>query len=284
MRLRRLGWAGIELEAHGERLVVDHLLDPGIFAHFYGEERDELITPEPGVRAALVTHLHRDHTDLPAIQNVLAREAPVLRPKRRAVESSLDEVLTGEAEAAFAESQLEARQCEAGDTVELGAFFVTALFASDGLGSPQVSWLIEADDRKVFHGGDTMWHAAWWEIALAHGPIDVACLPANGVEIDYPQLQPAVTVPAVMTPDQAVEAARALQARITVPIHYNRTFEHPKFYRPVTNAGEQIDAFAARRDVGVRFLEPGEWHEIEAVADRASAMHAHEDLPPREGS
>ena len=31
MRIRRLEWAGIELYAGGERLVVDHMLDPGIW-------------------------------------------------------------------------------------------------------------------------------------------------------------------------------------------------------------------------------------------------------------
>ena len=101
-------------------------------------------------------------------------------------------------------------------------------------------------------------------MALAHGPIDIACLPANGVEVNFPHLQPRVAVPAVMTPEQAVEAARALQARLMVPIHYNRTFEHPEHYRPVADARTQINGLAARGGASVRFLEPGEWHDIEA--------------------
>jgi len=126
---------------------------------------------------------------------------------------------------------------------------VTATFASDGLGSPQVSWLIKADGQNVFHGGDTLWHGAWWDVALAHGPIDIACLPANGVEVNFPNLQPRVAVPAVMTPEQAVEAACALQARLMVPIHYNRTFEHPEHYRPVADARTQINGLAAKVSV-----------------------------------
>jgi L-ascorbate metabolism protein UlaG (beta-lactamase superfamily) len=76
------------------------------------------------------------------------------------------------------------------------------------------------------HAGDMLWHGGWWDVGAAHGPVDFAFLPANGVEVDYPHLQPAVNIPAVMTPEQAVEAARALKARTLVPIHYNRTFEH----------------------------------------------------------
>ncbi|MGI8558373.1 MAG: MBL fold metallo-hydrolase [Solirubrobacteraceae bacterium] len=270
MRLRRLGWAGVELEARGERLVVDHLLDPGVLAHFFGEERDELITPDPGgACAALVTHLHRDHTDVTAIAGALSPDGIVLRPERREAMSKFDEVATGEAERAFTDCSLDVRSCRAGDTVEVGPFVATAKFASDGLGSPQVSWMIEAEGVSVFHGGDTLWHGAWWDIALAHDQIDIACLPANGVEIAYPHLKPPAAVPAVMTPHQAVEAARVLRTHLMVPIHYNRTFEHPEYYRPVADAAEQIRARAAERGVSTRFLEPGEWHEIEAVAARA---------------
>ncbi len=260
MRLRRLDWAGIELEAKDERVVIDHMLDPGIFSAFLGDPRDELIAPDPGrAGAAFLTHLHRDHADVAAIELALASTGTVFRPARPARESKLDEVANGEAEAALAASHLEVRSCGAGDVVEAGPFSATALFASDGLGSPQVSWLIEAGGKKVLHCGDTVWHGAWWEVALAHGPIDFACLPANGAEVSFPHLQPAVSVPAVMTPDQAVEAARALQARALVPIHYNRTLEHAEYYRPVPDAGERIEAAAKQRGVTVRFLDPGVW-------------------------
>jgi len=263
MRLRRLGWAGIELEADGESLVIDHMLDPGILKHFFGPERDELVVPEAGrARAALVTHLHLDHTDADAIAAALTADAAVYRPPRPRSMSKLDEAATGDAERALEALPHPLRECIPGDRHEVGPFTVTALPASDGLGSPQVSWLVEADDCRVLHGGDTIWHAGWWEIALTHGPIDVACLPGNGVDASYPGWEPATDVPIVMTPEQTVEAARALQAATLVPIHYNRTFEHPDFYRPVTDAEQRIRARAADRDVTVDFLAPGEWIEF----------------------
>jgi L-ascorbate metabolism protein UlaG (beta-lactamase superfamily) len=267
MRWRRLGWAGLEVEASGASIVVDHLLDPGIFKLFFSPTRDELVVPEPGrASAALVTHLHRDHADVAAIEQALRDDAIVLRPPRRQPQTALDEVATGEAEAALAASSLSARMCEAGDRLQLGPFAVTALPASDGLGSPQVSWLIEAGGRTLVHAGDTLWHGGWWDIAAEHGPIDLAFLPGNGVEVAYPQWQPPVAVPAVMTPEQAVEAARALQARTLVPIHHNRTFEHPDYYRPATDAERRIAALAAERGVEVRFAKPGEWSEVGATA------------------
>ncbi len=189
MRLRRLGWAGIELEAGGERVVIDHLLDPGLFVHFLTEDADELVEPDRGsVRAALVTHLHRDHTDVAAIERAIGDDGLVLRPHPAAEPTKLDEVSCGESEQSLEESSLEVRPLAPGEAVELGPFTATALFASDGLGSPQVSWLVEADGAKVLHAGDTTWHGAWWNFVAAHGNVDLACLPGNGVSISYPGL------------------------------------------------------------------------------------------------
>jgi L-ascorbate metabolism protein UlaG (beta-lactamase superfamily) len=263
MRLRRLGWAGIELEAEGESLVIDHMLDPGVLRHFFGPERDELIAPEAGrATAALVTHLHLDHTDADAIAGALTPGATVYRPPRARAMSKLDEAATGDAERALDALAHPLRECVPGDRHEVGPFTIAALSASDGLGSPQVSWLVEAGDRRVLHGGDTIWHGGWWEIALTHGPIDVACLPGNGVDASYPGWEPAADVPIVMTPEQTVEAAHALGAATLAPIHYNRTFEHPDFYRPVADAEQRIRNRAAERGVTVDFLAPGAWIEV----------------------
>lgn len=270
MRLRRLGWAGIELESQGERLVVDMLVDPGMFAGFMGEPRDELIEPEPGVRAALLTHLHRDHADVETIRRVLADDGVVLRPEPAEV-TELDEVPLGESEAALATGELTVRALEPGDTVELGPFAVTAVDAVDGLGSPQVSWVVRADGEAILHGGDTLWHGRWWHIARQQGPIDVACLPANGVALDYPQYQPAVDVPAALTPEQAVQAARALGARALCPIHYNSTFDCPPFYRPVADPEGLLRAASEKYETPLAMLRPGEWCEVSAVATAAAA-------------
>lgn len=263
MKSRRLGWAGLELEADGQTLVIDPLLDPGVFAQFLGPSPDRLIPPRSGAACAvLLTHLHRDHADIAAVRKALGSDGMVARPKRKPSESELDQLTTGEAEAALAESGLRTRECEPGASFQTGPFSVTSLFASDGLGSPQVSWLVEADGQRLLHAGDTLWHGAWWDFATLHGPIDVACLPANGVAVDYPLFQPAVSIPAVMGPEQAVEAARAMRAGVIVPIHYNQTFEHPDLYRPVPDAGTRLRRLAAQAELEAWFLEPGEWAEV----------------------
>lgn len=61
---------------------------------------------------------------------------------------------------------------------------------------------------------------------------------------------------------EAAGRIRALQARLLVPIHYNRTFEHPRYDRLAPDARERIEAFASERDVRVGFLDPGDWYGV----------------------
>ena len=247
MKLRRLGWAGVELESDGETLVIDHMIDPGILKYFMTDESDALIEPVAGAAgAALVTHLHRDHTDYEAIDRALASDGMILRPPRPRKLDEHDEITIGESEAAFAASSRDIRELTAGDTLNVGPFTVTAAFASDGLGSPQVSWIVESGGVSVYHAGDTVWHGAWWQAALRHDGFDAVFMPANGVELAYPHMQPPATTPGVMNPEQAVDAAAALRARKLIPIHFNRTFEHPEYYRPVHDAAERIEIVGAR--------------------------------------
>src|SRR4051812_39498854 len=86
MRVRWLGWAGVELEHDGETLVLDPLADAaGTFAGLGDAARDvELPTVEPAAAgravAGLVSHLHRDHTDAGALTSALAAGAAVHHP------------------------------------------------------------------------------------------------------------------------------------------------------------------------------------------------------------
>src|SRR5436309_15413272 len=88
MRLRWLGWAGVEIEAEEAALVIDPLADPAATFAALGEDalrRVELPTVVPressaAAAAGLVTHLHRDHTDAGALAEALATNASVYEP------------------------------------------------------------------------------------------------------------------------------------------------------------------------------------------------------------
>jgi L-ascorbate metabolism protein UlaG (beta-lactamase superfamily) len=127
----------------------------------------------------------------------------------------------------------------------------------DWAGDPQVAWVLRADDVRVLHAGDTMWHGGWWAIAREHGPFDAVLLPVNGVRVALPHRTPAVDVPAVMGPEEAVAAAAILGARRVVPMHFG-AFAHPVHYREREGVLAAVSTAAARAGVDVVTLAPGE--------------------------
>jgi L-ascorbate metabolism protein UlaG (beta-lactamase superfamily) len=245
MRIRWLGWAGLEIEAHGERVVIDPLDDAGAVFSWLGDRAHGIALPDvvpaqPGVIAGLLTHLHRDHADAAALGCALNAAATVYEPvdhggdaRQRAAVAQADQELNG--------AGIARQQVEPWTSVSAGPFTLTALPAVDGTGDPQVSWLVEADGTRVLHLGDTMWHGWWWRISDRYGPPDVVLAPINGARLTFPHRRPASPLPGAMDPEQAALAAQLLQAPRLVPIHYGG-YDLPGVYEPVTEPLAQLIA------------------------------------------
>ena len=127
----------------------------------------------------------------------------------------------------------------------------------DGFGDPQVSWVVDVHGRRIFHGGDTVWHGSWWLIAMRCGPFDAAFLPANGAMCDFPHRQPPSPFVCSLDPVQAAAAAKLLGARVAVPIHYD-TIHRPPVYAQADRPAEAFEAAAREAGVESRLLAPGE--------------------------
>lgn len=269
MRLRWLGWAGVELEAGGATVVVDPLDDArAVFAPLgdraAGTPLPRVVAPAPGrAVAGLVTHLHRDHADARALAAALAPGAPVLEPPAGGGEA-LEGLALAQAEHELTAAGLPRRRMAPWESATAGPFTLTALPAVDGVGDPQVAWLIEARGVRVLHLGDTMFHGYWWRMALRHGPFDVVLVPVNGAVVGFPNRQPASPLPVALDPDQAAIAAGLLGARLAIPIHAEG-YEIDGVYEPVADAAVRFAASAAERGVPARVLAPGEALEIEVA-------------------
>ena len=245
MRIRWLGWAGVEIEAQGERVVVDPLEDAAAVFAWLGERAGEIPLPEvvpaqPGAIAGLLTHLHRDHADAAALAGALGRGAIVYEPvdyggdgRERLAVMQADDELTA--------AGLTREPAAEWTSKTAGKFTLTALPAVDGTGDPQVSWLLEADGKRVLHLGDTMWHGWWWRIAERYGSPDVVLAPINGARLTFPHRRPASLLPGVMEPEQAALAADLLQADRLIPIHYGG-YDLPGVYEPAGDALERLAA------------------------------------------
>lgn len=230
MRVRRLGWAGIELESQGSSVIVDHILGWKSIEPYIGPPRTPLLpTTDPGGSlAAFVTHLHTDHTDAGAIATALGADASLHRPRVMDGEP-LETGGVAVAEIELTEAGVDQVMIDEWQAVETGPFVATAVPAVDGFGDPQISWVIEADGKRIIHAGDTIFHGSWWLIQMRLGPFDAAFLPVNGAITSFPHRQPASGVEASLSPEQAVAAARILGARRLVPIHYDGIHE-PRIY------------------------------------------------------
>jgi L-ascorbate metabolism protein UlaG (beta-lactamase superfamily) len=217
--------------------------------------------PTPGSAvAALVTHLHRDHADAAALAAALANGGPVLEPPAGGGDQ-VENLALAQAEHELEAAALNRRRVSPWESFDAAPFTLTALPAADGLGDPQVSWLVEAGGVRALHLGDTTFHGWWWRMARRTGPFDAVLLPVNGAVVGFPHRQPASPLPAALDPEQAAIAAQILGARLAVPIHADG-YEVDGVYEPVPGAAERFAEAAAERGVPTRILEPGEAIEL----------------------
>ena len=240
LRIQRLAWAGIRLQLPGGALYIDPLVDPEVWGSALA---DRLVPVGDGDGEAnvLITHSHSDHFDARAVADALKQGGVLAHP------AGLPPLPLPAA--------ARARPSPLWEPQLLGDFTATPVPAADGYGDTQVSWVVIAGGRRIFHGGDTLWHGHWWRIARQFGPFDAAFLPVNGARFGW--RQPVSGQPGVLTPEQAVAAATVLGARLLVPIHYG--VAGMKEYVEIEDAVGEVHRAARGRSLAVQALAPGEW-------------------------
>jgi L-ascorbate metabolism protein UlaG (beta-lactamase superfamily) len=245
LRIQRLSWAGVKIVCDTATLFIDASFDPSSAAT---ASPDVPLAADTRERAALITHHHGDHFDAPALRTVLGESGIVVLPE--SVAPWADTRLLRVQTARLFEPVMWPRAS--------ATFSAICVPAVDGLGHPQVSWVVDAAGRRIFHGGDTMWHGHWWDISRAYGPFDLALLPING----FRQLQGRYTDTGVamsLTPEQAAAAAQVLRARLTVPIHYGGENAN---YHEEPHALQRFADAASARSLEVKIMAPGSWIEL----------------------
>lgn len=242
LRVQRLAWAGIRLQLPDATLFIDPLVNQDAWGTALP---DALISVDDtvGDTTVLITHSHPDHFDVGAARSALRRGGVLAHPAGIPALPLPDGV--------------RARPSPLWEPQLLGDFTATPVPAADGYGDTQVSWIVSAGGRRIFHGGDTLWHGSWWRIGRQFGPFDAAFLPVNGARFGW--RKPVSDQPGVLTPEQAVAAADILGARILVPIHYGVT--GMKEYVEVSDPIGELHRAARKRSIRVQELAPGEWME-----------------------
>jgi len=238
LMIGRLTWAGIRFEGGDTTVFVD-AVGTDIWD---GNAPGGLVPLEAKTtrRYALVTHAHNDHFDPVTLKSVLGERGYAI---------------VHESMATYAASRgLQVIPAKTWEPVRRGGFTFTAVPASDGFGDEQVSWIVAYGNRRYLHAGDTLWHGNWDTVGAQYGPFDAVFLPINGARL---AADPLPDTPGTMTPVQAVDAALLLRAGRLVPIHFGN--DNPPYYDEIDHPLETLMEVAARRQVPVINLLPGEF-------------------------
>lgn len=240
MKVQRLVWAGLKIECGTTTVLIDPIEDKSAVPV------SDWVPIEATTqrRHVLLTHIHNDHYDPSALRSHLSEFGFAVSHR------SIAPTIAG--------AGFRARSVELHEPTLLRELCVTAVEAVDGIGESEVSWIVSGGGRRIFHGGDTLWHGHWWKLGAQYGPFDAAFLPINGFLLR--ETSPPSGIPASLTPEQAVAAAQILRARVLVPIHYGGnsppdSVEFPDAVGAVLKSGRE-------RGVRVLIVKPGDWIEL----------------------
>jgi len=222
MEIQKLNWAGLKITTHNRTVLIDAVEDFSYYKPVLGEAGEQLIRFSDDVQAdyILFTHLHLDHFDVGVIKKCLKKDGKLIvySALETLVRDSLDgvEIIVLDLDETFTENNITFKP----------------VFAMDGIGEIQSSWMVDDGTTKIFHGGDTIWHNRFWKLGKENEGIDYAFLPVNGVVVDFGIIELEYSpIAASLNLKEAFAAARLLHARKLVPIHYG-LFAHEKYYIP----------------------------------------------------
>jgi L-ascorbate metabolism protein UlaG (beta-lactamase superfamily) len=255
--LTYIGHATTLLRLDGVSILTDPMLRGGL-----GPLRRQTPPPDPEVPEiadlVLISHLHRDHLDLPSLRRFPA-QTPVVVPRNSA----------GWVAKAGAEN---IHELGVGETISMAGVELTGVKAvHDGYRDAHrggqiepLGYLIRRGGRTVYFAGDTDLFREMAEF----GPVDLALLPIWGWGPYVGEGH--------LDPERAARALGMIRPRVAVPIHWG-TF-YPAGLRllrpaPLSEPARDFVRLAARLapEVEVRVVQPG----TEIALNPASGAEAH---------
>ena len=249
MRIQKLNWAGIKLECGDKTVLIDAVENFKPYFPVLGNPLTPIVsfTNETKADYILFTHLHLDHFDLTVIDKCLKQDGKVIcyaKHKREISKLNRDCIFL-ENDETFAENGIEFK----------------SVYSLDGIGEEQTAWIINYNNIKIFHGGDTIWHNQFWKLGKENTGINYAFLPINGAVVNFKIIGLEYsTVPASLTPEQAFNAAKLLHAAKLIPIHYGK-FATP-LYQPTDTSDDILNNYSQFIQQPYLLLNDGEIIEI----------------------
>lgn len=241
-RILFVGHSTVLIELDGVRLLTDPLLRRRLLhlRRVGPVDSDALGKPD----AVLVSHAHLDHLDLQSLV-LLGRDTPIVAP-------------LGAGRFLARKGFTDVTELGIGREVRIGAVAVRGTPAIHdsarrpfGMRAVPMGHVIQGS-RSVYFAGDTDVFDGMADLA----PVDVALLPIWGWGSTIGDGH--------MSPKEAADAARLLQASVAIPIHWGTYFPLQNAFRgipsfvewPAQDFAKRVESVAP--DVEVRLLHPGE--------------------------
>jgi L-ascorbate metabolism protein UlaG (beta-lactamase superfamily) len=242
-RLTYIGHATTLLRLDGVAILTDPML-----RDWLGPLRRQGPAPDPAIPhvadLVLISHLHRDHLDLPSLRR-LPHSTPVVAPM-------------GAARWVSKSGAEDIRELGRGETVRVADVALTGVRALHdgyrnrhrGVEIEPLGYLLRRGGRTVYFAGDTDLFPEMAEL----GSVDVALLPVWGWGLSADEGH--------LDPERAARALEMIRPRLAVPIHWG-TFYPAGLRRlrpePLTEPPHEFERLASRLapDVEVRIIRPG---------------------------
>ncbi|MFJ3639253.1 MBL fold metallo-hydrolase [Streptomyces sp. NPDC090108] len=232
LRVTWMGHSSVLAEIDGHRVLFDPVwgdrCSPFPFA---GPKR---LHPVPLPLASLgpvdvvvISHDHYDHLDMPTIKALAGTDTLFAVPL--GVGAHLEH---------WGVSPDRLRELDWHESTKVGGLTLTATparhFCGRGLRNTQhtlwASWVVEGDEHKVFHSGDTGYFDGFRDIGAAHGPFDVTMIQIGAYSEYWPKNHtdhrplPGAWPDIHMSPAQGVQTHLDLQGGrphgVLLPIHW----------------------------------------------------------------
>jgi L-ascorbate metabolism protein UlaG (beta-lactamase superfamily) len=209
------GHSAVLLQLDGKNILLDPMLGqvpaphPALGNKRFSKELPIEIEQLPNIDAVLISHDHYDHLDYHSIQK--------LKEKSKAFYVPLG---VGAHLKAWGIPEENIHELNWWDEIQHEeihlAFTPSRHFSGRGLGDRFStlwgSWVIKGKTRNIYFSGDSGYGPHFKEIGEKYGPFDFAMMECGQYNINWSQIH--------MMPEESVQAARDVNARLMMPIHW----------------------------------------------------------------
>ena len=210
-----LGHATVLLNLNGQSILIDPILATPRLFHGSRLGKLPVLAEQLTVDTILATHAHRDHLDEQTVKKLQGRAIKAFVPLKMGSLLRRWRADIEIQEAAWYQTY------DTGTEISitlLPAYHWSRRHAFDTNAILWGSYIVQTGDTTVYIAGDTGYSEHFKEIGMLFGNIDYAILPIGSYAPDH------IHRNSHMTPEQAIQAFKDLNAKTMIPVHYG-TFD-----------------------------------------------------------